>query len=115
MNKMIELFDDFIMKAIVMTELFLSSNLENNDKLEDFTQNRERLLAVIEKISQQIDWNTVPSSDKDEYYRKLSYIKNLDMQLISKLQQYQAEIRKDIEQTFKQKENIKGYNLNDVK
>ena len=55
MNKMTLLFDEFIMKAILMTENILDSNYLETAKLDDFTQNRERLLSVIDQISQQIE------------------------------------------------------------
>jgi hypothetical protein len=115
MNKMILLFDEFIMKAITLTESMLSTDYRESIKLENFTQNRERLLTVIDKISQQIDWNTIATETRNELNRKIDYIKQLDVKLLTKLQEHQEEVKKEIEQTFKQKENIKGYNLSDVK
>ncbi len=115
MNKMILLFDEFIMKAIVMTESILDSDYRESAKLEEFTQNRERLLSVIDQISQQIEWETISIDDRSELNRKIEYIKNLDLKLLSQLNEHKEEVKKEIEQTFKQKENIKGYNLSDVK
>lgn len=115
MNKMILLFDEFIMKAVVMTEAILVEDYRNDQKLEFFTQNRERLLSVVDKISQQINWNTVAIESRDELHRKIEFLKQLDVKLLTQLQQHQEEVRLEIEQTFKQKENIKGYNLTDVK
>ncbi len=115
MNKMILLFDEFIMKAVTMTESMLEADYRDNNKLEGFTQNRERLLTIIDQISQQIDWASISNDTRDELYRKIDYIKQLDVKLLTKLQEHQEEVKKEIEQTFKQKENIKGYNLSDVK
>ena len=115
MDKMILLFDEFIMKAVTMTESILNSDEIDTAKLEDFTQNRERLLSLLDQISQQIDWETVSINSRNEFSRKIDYIKSLDMKLLAKLQDHKQEVQKEIEQTFKQKENIKGYNLNDVK
>lgn len=115
MNKMILLFDEFIMKAVTMTEAIMESDYRDAAKLEYFTQNRERLLSVLDQISLKIEWETVPMDDRTEFNRKIEYIKNLDVKLLTKLQEHQEEVRNEIEQTFKQKENIKGYNLNDVK
>lgn len=115
MDKMILLFDEFIMKAVTMTESILNSDEIDTAKLEDFTQNRERLLSVLDQISQQIDWATVALDSRNEFSRKIDYIKILDVKLLAKLQEHKQEVQKEIEQTFKQKENIKGYNLNDVK
>ena len=116
MNKMVNLFDEFIMKAVTLTESIMeNSEYQNSVKLEDFTNNRERLLSVIDQISQEVDWPAVDEIEKNELNRKIEYIKVLDVKLLAKLQDHQAEVRREIEQTFKQKENIKGYNLSDVK
>ena len=115
MDKMTLLFDEFIMKAVTMTEAVMAEDYRDSEKLEFFTQNRERLLAVVDQISQQIDWTTVESAVRNELFRKIDYIKTLDEKLIVKLQEYQSEVKLEVEQTFKQKENIKGYNLTDVK
>ena len=115
MNKMTLLFDEFIMKAILMTENILDSNYLETSKLDDFTQNRERLLSVIDQISQQIEWVNVGNDERNEFNRKIEYIKTLDVKLLAKLQEHKEEVKKEIEQTFKQKENVKGYNLSDVK
>ncbi len=115
MNKMTLLFDEFIMKAILMTENILDSNYLETAKLDDFTQNRERLLSVIDQISQQIEWANVGSDERNEFNRKIEYIKTLDVKLLTKLQEHKEDVKKEIEQTFKQKENVKGYNLSDVK
>jgi hypothetical protein len=109
------LFDEFIMKAILMTENILDSNYLETAKLDDFTQNRERLLSVIDQISQQIEWANVGSDERNEFNRKIEYIKTLDVKLLTKLQEHKEDVKKEIEQTFKQKENVKGYNLSDVK
>ena len=115
MNKMTLLFDEFIMKAILMTESILDSNYLETSKLDDFTQNRERLLSVIDQICQQIEWVNVGNDERNEFNRKIEYIKTLDVKLLAKLQEHKEEVKKEIEQTFKQKENVKGYNLSDVK
>ncbi len=113
---MIILFDEFIMKAVSMTEaLLLAEDYRHDEKLEFFTANRERLLLVVDQISQKIDWTIVSQESRTELFRKIEYIKILDEKLLVKLQELQAETKLEVEQTFKQKENIKGYNLSDVK
>lgn len=116
MNKMVDLFDEFVMKAVTLTESIMdNSEYQDSIKLEDFTKNRERLLSVIDQISQEVDWTTVDEIEKNELNRKIEYIKVLDVKLLAKLHEHQADVKREIEQTFKQKENIKGYNLSDVK
>jgi hypothetical protein len=115
MEKMISLFDEFIMKAINLTEAIINDDFSEPRKIEAFTDNRERLLSVIDQISQKIEWPLVAIETRDELYRKIKYIKSLDNQLLTKLQEHQQSMKKEIEQTFRQKENIKGYNLSDVK
>jgi hypothetical protein len=115
MNKMVDLFDEFIIKAITLTEEMLNLDYSNGQKLEQFTQNRERIMSIIDQISKEIDWATVEIEVRRELNRKIDYIKSLDVKLVTKLQIHQEEVKQEIEQTFKQKENIKGYNLSDVK
>lgn len=116
MDKLTLLFEEFIMKAIVMTEAILALDLSTDDtQLESFTANRERLFQIMDKVSQQIDWNEVADEKKNELNRQIEFIKKLDEKLLVKLQEYQADVRREIETTVRSKDNIKGYNLNDVK
>lgn len=115
MEKLTLLFAEFILKAITMTENFLASDFTQDVNFENFTANRERLFQVIDQISRQIDWNQVELEKRDDLNRQIDYIKKLDEKLLVKLQAYQAEVKNDIEKTVRQKENIKGYNLSDVK
>ncbi len=93
----------------------LNSKIEGGPELEAFTSNRDRLLQVVDQISKQVNWDDVQEDKKLELNRQLEYIKKLDEQLIVRLQEFQEEVRIEIEKTYRQKENIKGYNLNDEK
>jgi hypothetical protein len=115
MEKFTLLFSEYVLKAITMTENFLACDFSKEINFEDFTNNRERLFQVMDQISQQIDWNSVAEETRNEFNRQIEYIKKLDDQLIVKLQQYSDEVKKDIERTVRSKDNVKGYNLNDVK
>ena len=115
MEKFTLLFSEYLLKAITMTENFLACDFTKEINFEDFTNNRERLFQVIDQISQQVDWNQVAAETRTELNRQIEYIKKLDEKLVVKLQEYQEEVRKDIERTVRSKENVKGYNLNDVK
>jgi hypothetical protein len=115
MEKLTLLFAEFLMKAITMTEMIIGSDLSKDGSLDSFTENRERLFQVIDQISRQIEWNLVPDETRNDLNRQIDYIKKLDEKLLVKLQEYQEEVRKDIERTVRQKENVKGYNLSDVK
>lgn len=116
MEQLTLLFDEYVLKAITMTESFIAKDFSKEEiNFENFTDNRERLLSVIDQISRQIDWNQVNIDTRNEFNRRIEYIKKLDEKLLVKLQEYQEEVRKDIERTVRQKDNIKGYNLNDVK
>ncbi|WPU65505.1 hypothetical protein [Peredibacter starrii] len=115
MDKLTLLFEEFIMKAITMTEAILECDFSQGTQLDSFTENRERLLQIIEKISVQIDWNEVTDEKRADLNRQIEYIKKLDEKLLVKLQEYQATLKLEIDQTSRSRENIKGYNLNDVK
>ncbi len=114
MDKFILLLEEFILKAVDLTEKILESDVEA-DKLDGFTSNRERLFLVIDQISRQVNWDDVPTERRSEISRQIDYIKKLDEKLMIKLQEFQIELQKDIEQTHVNHESIKGYNLNDVK
>ncbi len=115
MEKLILLFEEFIMKAITMTEGVLARDFTEEIDFDQFTANRERLFNVIEKISEQILWDDVTIEERNELNRQVEYIKKLDEKLLTKLQEHREEIRSEIEKTVRQKDNIKGYNLSDVK
>lgn len=114
MDKFLLLLEEFILKAVTLTEKILESDVEA-DKLDGFTSNRERLFLVIDQISRQINWNEIPSERRSEINRQIDYIKKLDEKLMVKLQEFQLELRKDIEQAHVNHGSIKGYNLSDVK
>ena len=114
MDKFVLLLEEFIVKAVTLTENILEAEVDA-DKLDNFTANRERLFLVIDQISRQVNWAEVPDERRNEVNRKIDYIKKLDEKLMVKLQEYQIELKKDIEATHRNHENIKGYNLNDVK
>jgi len=115
MNKMLELLDEFVLKAIIVTEEILKSDLFENINLEEFTENRDRLFLIIDQISKSVSWDEVDEEKKFDLNKKIEYIKKLDDKLILKLQEYQTKLKQEIEQTVRQKDNIKVYNLNDVK
>lgn len=115
MEKFTSLFAEFLMKAITLTEDFLAKDFSQDINFENFTENRERLFLVIDQISRKIGWNDVPAEMRTELNRQIDYIKKLDEKLVVKLQEYQEEVRKDVEKTVSIKENIKGYNLTDLK
>lgn len=109
------LFEEFVMKAITMTENFLACDLSKDVDIDSFTDNRERLFTILGQISNQVDWTTVSDDKKTELNRQIDYIKKLDEKLLVKLQEYQQEVKQEIERTVRSKENVKGYNLSDVK
>ena len=115
MEKFTLLFEEFLMKAITMTETMIAKDFSQDVHFGNFTSNRERLFLVIDQISKQINWTEVADEKRTELNRQIDYIKKLDEKLVVKLQEYQAEVKNDIEKTVRQKENIKGYNLSDVK
>lgn len=115
MEKFILLFEEYILKAITMTEVALARDLSEDANLESFTSNRERLFTILDQISRQVTWEEIADERRNEISRQLDYIKKLDEKLMVKLQEFRQELKKDIESTHKQKENVRGYNLNDIK
>ena len=114
MDKFVLLLEEFVLKAVTLTESIIEGEVDP-DKLDNFTANRERLFLVIDQISRQVNWSEVADERRSEITRRIDYIKKLDEKLMVKLQEYQIELRKEIEKTHRNHENIKGYNLTDVK
>lgn len=114
MDKFLTLFCEYMLKAITLTEEVLVREIDAG-KLELFTANRERLFQVIDHISRQVDWTSIDEETRSELNRQIDYLKKLDEKLVVKLQEHQMEVKKEIEATHRSKENIKGYNLSDVK
>jgi hypothetical protein len=51
MEQLTNLFAEFVMKAITMTETFLANDFSNDVNFDHFTDNRARLFGVIDQIS----------------------------------------------------------------
>ena len=115
MEKLTLLFEEYVIKSIVQTEQVLACDNDKLENLDGFVDNRDRLLMIIGQIANQIDWNQVPNEKREELNRQIDYIKKLDEKLLTKLQEHREFIKGEIEKTHRQKENIKGYNLSDVK
>jgi hypothetical protein len=115
MNKMLELLEEFVLKAIIVTEKTLNNDIFEDVNLVEFTDNRDRLFLIIDQIFKSINWDEVDEEKKSDLNKRIEYIKKLDEKLIIKLQEYQIKLKQEIEQTVRQKDNIKAYNLNDVK
>jgi|GEM_PF-1865537 len=117
MEKIIALFEEYILKTIILTENMIAQNIKVDDQftIETFTDNRQRLLNIIDQISKQIDWANVDPLKCSELNNKIEYINKLDQKLIKKLEDHKKIVTDEIEKTFKQKEKFKGYNLADVK
>lgn len=115
MEKFIELIKEYLIKAIELTETMIESDYSDTQTISLMTQNRERLLAIIDQIASYIVWEDVSDADKDSINKQIDYIKKLDEKLLVNLQTYKEEVQADIKKTFQAKENIKGYNLTDLK
>ena len=75
MEKLVLLFEEFILKAITLTENFLECDLTQEVDFEGFTSNRDRLLQIIDQISRQIDWKLVDAEKRDDLNRQIEYTK----------------------------------------
>ncbi len=115
MKKLADLFEEYINKAISGTEKILSEEIDDPKDLNYFLDNRDRLLQIITKVSNEISWEEIDEDKKNYLSRNIEYLKKLDEKLIVKLHEYKNSLKNDIEKTFKQKENIKGYNLNNTR
>lgn len=115
MNKFIELLQEYLLKAIELTETMINADYSETETIALMTQNRERLMTIIDQIASYVVWEEVSDEDKQHLNKQIDFIKKLDEKLLTNLQAYKQEVQADIKKTFQTKENIKGYNLNDLK
>ena len=115
MEKFIELLQEYLIKAIELTEKMIQEDYAQTDKIALMSENRERLMFIIEQVASYIVWEDVSDESKMHLNKQIDYIKRLDEQLLVKLQEYKNDVQEEIKATHQQKENIKGYDLNNLK
>src|SRR5690606_38238069 len=105
MNKFIELLQEYLIKAIELTETMIKSDYSDTDTIALMTQNRERLMHIIDQIASYIVWDEVSNEDKNHLNNQINFIKKLDEELLVNLQSYKQEVQADIKKTFKSEEH----------
>lgn len=115
MEKFIELLQEYLIKAIELTEKMIQEDYSQTERIALMSENRERLMFIINQVASYISWEEVTDENKTHLNKQIDYIKKLDEELLTKLQEYKQEVQEEIKATHQQKENIKGYDLSDLK
>lgn len=115
MEKFIELLQEYLIKAIDLTEKMIHEDYKQTERIALMSENRERLMFIINQVASYITWEEVSDENKMHLNKQIDYIKKLDEELLVKLQEFKTEVQEEIKATHQQKENIKGYDLNDLK
>lgn len=115
MQKFIELLQEYLIRAIELTEKMIQEDYKETERIALMSENRERLMFIINQIASHIVWEEVSDEDKDHINKQIEFIKKLDEQLLTNLQAYKQEVQEELKATHQQKESIKGYDLNNLK
>lgn len=117
------------MCLLLSHKILKSCQSDDIDLLISLIDNRERLLSTLAHLFQNIDYelNQLPASAigpelidfLKEWQSKMinlsQEITNLDQEVVVTLEQSKDSIALEISKIFKQKENLKGYDLSTVK
>jgi hypothetical protein len=110
-------------KALEVTQKILMYCDENEfEKVAIALADRESLINIINKLSNSLneDMKTNKCSDKESQIREslvkvIEDIRKLDDKILLRLQNAKEDTQIEIARAFKNKENLKGYNLSSLK
>lgn len=113
---------DFLESAYKLTREGLRLAQEGSvDKLNEVLDNRERALNIVESLSEQLALHQtqMAPSQYEEFNNQVSQVINkiidMDSIITDCLLHEKNKTQFEIAKTFKNKENFKGYNLNNLK
>ena len=113
---------EFLEKAYELTTLALKLVQKSElDQLNEVLENRERAINIIESLSERLSLhqkNADPlhvEAFNNQVNQVISKIANMDDIIMSCLEHEKTKTQFEIAKTFKNKENFKGYNLNNLK
>lgn len=115
---------EFLDKAYQLTRLALKQVQEKNyDQLNTLLDNRERALNIVQSLTEKLalyqENSKTPIASITEFNSHVNLIiekiANIDDIITSCLTHEKEKTQFEIAKTFKNKENFKGYNLNNTK
>lgn len=113
---------DFLEKAYQLTQESLKLvQAQNFEKLSQTLDNRERAVNIIQSLSEQLALHqkNLKPEEYQEFNNQVSQVINkiesMDEIITSCLEHEKNKTQFEIAKTFKNKENFKGYNLNNTK
>lgn len=120
MQKTLEVYKKAIETALELSDICL--NLINGKDIEkalDVLENRSRVVSIILHLDEQLRLSPEANGQKheeyDRLYRLISKVNLKDEQIFEMLSQEKILTQNEIAKTCKNKENLKGYNLNNLK
>ena len=120
-NKLYMAMYELVEKTLLCTKkiLDLSKDPEQVDKTIASLHNRERLINAINELQAKLNSMENKSNTLNHWNKEISNIivsiQNMDIEIINNLEATKRQLNNEIAKTFKNKENFKGYNLNDIK
>ena len=113
---------DFLEKAYQLTQESLKLvQAQDFEKLSQTLDNRERAVNIIQSLSEQLSLHqkNLKPEEYQEFNNQVSQvitkIESMDEIITSCLEHEKNKTQFEIAKTFKNKENFKGYNLNNTK
>jgi len=113
---------EFLEKAYELTTMALKLvQKQDIDKLNEVLANRERVINIMESLSERLslhqknqDPNLVEAFN-NQVNQVITKISTMDEIIMDCLEHEKSKTQFEIAKTFKNKENFKGYNLNNIK
>jgi len=113
---------DFIEKALLLSADCLNHIANDNaEKLLETLENRDRVINIINSLHENVtlEQTQINSEYNDEFNNQLNQlitvINQIDEKVLTYLHEEREIVQNEIAKTFKNKENLKGYNLNSLK
>jgi hypothetical protein len=112
-----ELFNDLLSKILVVTNRCYQDVVAGNyETINEDIENRGRLLGIIESLQERliIKGNNSPkfAAYNNQVNQVISKIQYLDEEMTKLMEEARNKTQNQIAKAFKNKENLKGYNLN---
>lgn len=113
---------EFLEKAYELTTLALKLVQKRDiDSLNEVLDNRERAINIVETMSERLTLHQTQLKPEEyeafnnQVSQVISKIASMDEIILSCLEHEKSQTQFEIAKTFKNKENFKGYNLNNIK
>lgn len=118
----IELLNNLLESTVKLTNQLMTEVINSNfDQLDYLVEQRGKALTIINHLTEKLHMKTNLKNSKtitlynDQLSQLIAMIEQSDEILLNYLNEESVKTQNQIAKTFKNKENLKGYNLNFIK